>query len=160
MYATPHPEFLTRVQIVVVPAPDAVSRSAAAGPRADSGALSLRHFGLLLDVLRDDGIVALDGGVDAEEARDLTRRVRGLRDPQAMRRLAALGCHLASGGDRCDAAVVFVEEPRIDLRARLTSAQLDAYCVRGADVRALGRYRTDRDAVNDIWTASAARCPN
>ena len=153
MYATPHPEFLSRVQVVVVPPPDATVRPAAV--TGDSESMRLRHFGLLLDVVRDDSIAPLDGTIDVAEARALTRRVRGLRDPGAMRRLAALACGLASG---CAATIVFVEEPRLDLRARLTSVQLDAYCVRGTDVRYVGRYRTDREGGTDVWTPTAASC--
>lgn len=163
MYATPHPEFLSRVQVVVVPSPDeAVSPVAATVPRADSDSMALREFGLLLDVLRDDGIAPLDASLEGDanvmEARWLTRRVRGLGDRDAMRSLAGLGCQLASKGEGCAASLVFVEEPRLDLRARLTSAQVDAYCVQRGDVRHVGRFRTDRNTEDQIWTAAAGRC--
>jgi hypothetical protein len=163
MYATPHPEFLSRVQVVVVPSPDvAVSPVADAVPRADSDSMALREFGLLLDVLREDGIAPLDASLEGDasvmEARSLTRRVRGLRDRDAMRRLAALGCQLASKGEGCPGSLVFVEDPRLDLRARLASAQVDAYCVQRGEVRQVGRFRTDRNTEDQIWTAAAGRC--
>jgi len=161
MYATPHPEFLSRVQVVVAPAADSPDTSPDRPGTSDSDteSIALREFGLLLDVVRREEIepIAVSLGRSAVmEARALTRRVRALRESDAMSRLASLGCRLATDEDRCAAAFVFVLDPRLDLEARLAFTQVDAYCVRDGAATPVGRFRTDRTTPADIWIAAQA----